>query len=599
MTVGAYIPREPKWLQRRCSPVRPTYQQGTVIRPGRGLAGKKPDDGIAVFFLEADVGGCERANTAKHYQMLHVGDRLDLELKDNGSVAMSFHKDGERYHLGFLNEQYATTAGVSILLRYPSAFGVIGDIYATVTELDLKSPKWPRAYIEIRCLSDVRLRHTKKGFLLTPDETVVVKLLEPHVKITIPDGVKEIAPCAFSNNRRIRSVVLPAGLRKIGHHAFASTNISEVNIPASVEDIGFDAFANCPYDRCLFIGNANSSLVRFKVEKGNARYESNRGKLKDTQAPKDRENRPFEYIACCTTISMPWANSRYMTKDDLPALAELIARRDARRKEKWARPTPTMLADKCIKELQARGSSPTLETVLAKFNSLSGLKRNELVFAVAEYGGEAQFGRMLATAAQSPESLSFLLASAISRNDHDLARRLALAGTRLHSKRMRIPDNTREGKAILCAPIDLALQDVRVEMLAKGKTGANAPCVDNSDCIAALAEEGLLTRENLRELYQSARRSAAPFAQERVQTIVRFVHPDDVSDKLDLCKNLIAHKAQAELEHTFTWPNFPTIDQLEALVQFANKRGDTEATVRMMEAYRGQRPPEPTKGLML
>ena len=599
MTVGAYIPQEPKWLQRRYSPVRPTFEQGTVTRPGRGSAGKRPDDGIAVFFLEADVGGCERANTAKPYQMLHVGDRLDLELKGNGSVAMSFQKDGECYHLGFLNEQYAITAGVSILLRYPSAFGVIGDIYATVTELDLEDPKWPRAYIEIRCLSDVRLRHAKKGFLLTPDETVVVKLLEPHVKITIPDRVREIAPYAFSNDRRIRSVILPAGLRKIGHHAFVSTNISEVKIPSSVEDIGHDAYATCPYDRCLSVGNMNSSLVRFKVEKGNARYESSRGKLKDTQAQKDRENRPFEHIACYTTVSMPWANSRYMTKDDMPALAELIARRDARRKEKWAHPTPTMLADKCIKELQARGSSPTLGTVLAKFNALSGLKRNELVFAVAEYGGEEQLDMMLATAAQSPESLSFLLGSAISRNDHDLAQRLAQAGTRLHNKRMRFPDNARAGKTILCTPVDLALQDVRVEMLAEGKTGASTPCVDNSDCIAALAEEGLLTRENLRELYQSTRRSTAPFAQERLQTIVRFVHPDDVADKLDLCKNLIAHNAQAELEHTFTWPNFPTIDQLEALVRFANEQGDTEAAVRILEAYRNQQPPEPTQDLML
>ena len=599
MTVGAYIPQEPKWLQRRCSPVRPTYEQGTVIRPGRGLAGKKPDDGIAVFFLEADVGGCGRANTAKHYQMLHVGNRLDLELKDNGSVAMSFQKDGERYHLGFLNEQYAITAGVSILLRYPSAFGVIGDIYATVTELDLKSPKWPRAYIEIRCLSDVRLRHVKRGFLLTPDETVVVKLLETHVKITIPDGVKEIAPYAFSNDRRIRSVVLPAGLRKIGHHAFASTSISEVNIPASVEDIGFDAFANCPRDLCLHFNNRKHSLVRYKVEKGNARYESNRGKLKDTQAPEDREKRPFEDFGYYVTISMPWANSRYMTKDDMPTLAELIARRDAQRKEKWARPTPTMLADKCIKELQTRGSSPTLETVLAKFNTLSGLKRNELVFAVAEYGGEEQFDMMLATTAQSPKSLSFLLASAISRNDHDLARRLALAGTRLHSKRMRIPDNAREGKTILCTPIDLALQDVRFETATEGKSSAGVPHVDNSGCIAELAEEGLFTRENLRELYQGAQKSTVPFAQERLQAIVRFVYPDDVTDKLDLCKNLIAHKAQAELEHVFTWPNFPTIDQLETLVRFANESGDTEMAVRILESYRNQQPPEPTEGLML
>ena len=140
---------------------------------------------------------------------------------------------------------------------------------------------------------------------------------------------------------------------------------------------------------------------------------------------------------------------------------------------------------------------------------------------------------------------------------------------------------------------------MRVETAAEGKSGAGVQYVDNSECIAALAEDGLLTRENLRELYQGARRSAAPFAQERLQTIVRFVHPDDVTDKLDLCKSLIAHKAQTELEHTFTWPNFPTIDQLETIVRFANESGDTEMAVRILESYRTQQPPEPTEGLML
>lgn len=66
-----------------------------------------------------------------------------------------------------------------------------------------------------------------------------------------------------------------------------------------------------------------------------------------------------------------------------------------------------------------------------------------------------------------------------------------------------------------------------------------------------------------------------------------------------MCKNLIANKAQAELEHTFTWPNFPTVDQLETLVRFANESGDTEMAVRILESYRNQQPPEPTEGLML
>ena len=64
-------------------------------------------------------------------------------------------------------------------------------------------------------------------------------------------------------------------------------------------------------------------------------------------------------------------------------------------------------------------------------------------------------------------------------------------------------------------------------------------------------------------------------------------------------KTLIAHKAQAELEHTFTRPNFPTINQLEALMQYANEQGDTEAAVHFLEAYRNQLPPKPTEGLML
>ncbi len=109
----------------------------------------------------------------------------------------------------------------------------------------------------------------------------------------------------------------------------------------------------------------------------------------------------------------------------------------------------------------------------------------------------------------------------------------------------------------------------------------------------------MFTRENLRELYQGAQKSTVPFAQERLQAIVRFVYPDDVTDKLDLCKNLITHNARTELEHAFTWPNFPTIDQLETLVRFANESGNTEMAVRILEAYRNQQPPEPTEGLML
>lgn len=589
----------PKWMQRRYEPQRPDYKQETIIRPGRGPAGKKPDDGIALFFLEADIGGCEKSNTAKNYQLLHVGDHLNLALKENGFIAVSFQKGGESYHLGFLQQCYAIKAGLFLLLGYPSAFGVVGDVYTTVTELDLEDPKWPRAYIDIRCLTDVRLRHTKKGFLVTPDETVAVKLLKPHEKIAIPDGIKEIAPCALLNEHRVRSITLPAGLQKIGHHAFASTNIGIVNLPSTVEYIGDDAFADCPEDRRSLFDNRKFSYVYYNVEKGNKRYKSDSGNLIDKRAPETGENHLSWDILNYVTISMPWANSGYMKKCDKPAFAKLMAQREALHKEKWAHPTPTMLANKCIKELRARDSSSTLESVLAKIDKLSGLKRNELIFTIANYGSEEQFNMMLDVASQIAENLSFLYAEAISLNDHKQARQLALVGTQLHGKRMRIPDKTQAGNTILCTPIELAMQDIGCKAATGSKAAAHALCSDNSSCIAKLAEEGFFTREILCALFQSAWQSTTPFAQERLQVIVRFVHPDDVADKVSLCKNLIAHKAEAELEHVLSWPDFPNIDQAEELVQFANGRSDTEATVHILEAYRKQQPPDPTEGLLL
>lgn len=588
-----------KWMQRRYEPWRPNYKQESTIRPGRGSAGKKPDDGIALFYLEADIGGCEKSNTAKNYQLLHVGDHLDLELKENGFIAVGFQKDGESYHLGFLQQCYAINAGLFLLLGYPSAFGAVGEIYTTVTELDLEDPKWPRAYIDIRCLTDVRLRHAKKGFLVTPDETVAVKLLKPHEKIVVPDGIKEIAPCAFLNERRVRSVTLPTGLQKIGHHAFTSTNIGVVNLPSTVEYIGDDAFANCPEERRSLFDNRKFSYVYYNVENGNKRYKSDSGNLIDKQVPENSENHLSWDILNYVTISMPWANSGYMKKCDKPAFAKPMTQREALHKEKWAHPTPTMLADKCIKELCARGFSPTLESVLSKIDKLSGLKRNELIFAIANYGNEEQFNMMLAAASRIAENLSFLFAEAISRNDYSRARQLALVGTRLHNKRMRIPNKPQTGKTILCTPIELAMQDAQYKTAAGDKTATSALCSDNSSCIAKLAEEGFFTRENLCALYQSAWQSATPFAQERLQAIVRFIHPDDVASKVRLCKNLIVHKAEVELEHALSWPDFPNINQLEELVQFANERNDTEATVRILEAYRKQQPPDPTEGLLL
>ena len=83
--------------------------------------------------------------------------------------------------------------------------------------------------------------------------------------VTVPEGVKNIAPGAFTGHSEIMSVTLPAsvetigeeafadcsglnalqggtGLKRIKDRAFAGCPMSEVRIPASVEEIGLRAF---------------------------------------------------------------------------------------------------------------------------------------------------------------------------------------------------------------------------------------------------------------------------------------------------------------------------------------------------------------------
>lgn len=83
--------------------------------------------------------------------------------------------------------------------------------------------------------------------------------------VTVPEGVKDIAPGAFTGHSEIMSVTLPAsletigegaftdcsnlnalqggtGLKRIKDRAFAGCPMSEIRIPASVEEVGLRAF---------------------------------------------------------------------------------------------------------------------------------------------------------------------------------------------------------------------------------------------------------------------------------------------------------------------------------------------------------------------
>lgn len=65
--------------------------------------------------------------------------------------------------------------------------------------------------------------------------------------VTIPDGVKTIAPAVFMNHNEITGVSFPTGLTEIGEDAFRDcTSLSSLSGSANIEKIADRAFMNCP-----------------------------------------------------------------------------------------------------------------------------------------------------------------------------------------------------------------------------------------------------------------------------------------------------------------------------------------------------------------
>lgn len=83
----------------------------------------------------------------------------------------------------------------------------------------------------------------ENGILFNKDKTIIVRYPknEEITDYTVPQGVKEIAPNAFSYSN-ITSVTFPEGLEKIGFSAFEGCDIYNLKFPSSLKEIGAYAF---------------------------------------------------------------------------------------------------------------------------------------------------------------------------------------------------------------------------------------------------------------------------------------------------------------------------------------------------------------------
>lgn len=87
------------------------------------------------------------------------------------------------------------------------------------------------------------------GMLLERDGSTLYLHTCPAAKsgiLAIPEGVSQIAECAFSGCSGLTEVVIPGSVREIGECAFSScSGLTEVIIPGSVREIGDSAFSGC------------------------------------------------------------------------------------------------------------------------------------------------------------------------------------------------------------------------------------------------------------------------------------------------------------------------------------------------------------------
>lgn len=98
------------------------------------------------------------------------------------------------------------------------------------------------------------------GVLLSADGSVLVCC--PSAKsgdYTLPAGVKQIAPAAFSSCKNLHSVVIPEGVKDIPAYAFHECwGLTAVTFPKSLETIGDYAFDGTILQFIVFQGNLKS-----------------------------------------------------------------------------------------------------------------------------------------------------------------------------------------------------------------------------------------------------------------------------------------------------------------------------------------------------
>lgn len=102
------------------------------------------------------------------------------------------------------------------------------------------------AFIGAFAFEGTKWLSSRKDEFVTLGNNILIKYNGSTSRVTIPDGILQIAPGAFFKNTDIASVSFPSTLTSIGMRAFMGcTSLTEANITSGIRFIDKEAFANC------------------------------------------------------------------------------------------------------------------------------------------------------------------------------------------------------------------------------------------------------------------------------------------------------------------------------------------------------------------
>ncbi len=100
----------------------------------------------------------------------------------------------------------------------------------------------------------------ENGIIYNKNKTKIIAVATYNENISIANGVIEIPNYAFSD-RRLKSIVIPQGLKTIGKGAFSGCHaLTKVEIPSSVDTIGLNCFSNTPNLKEIIIHKEKDSI---------------------------------------------------------------------------------------------------------------------------------------------------------------------------------------------------------------------------------------------------------------------------------------------------------------------------------------------------